>query len=162
MPCTRPLLRDSRFRAWARLLTIGRIGVDAPATPERVNPMDPSDSEILHDLRHRLEREHARVQRSVEALERDSEAFRQKAAERDPCAYLSPAAAIEAAEQESGEERRRRDEEVLREIENALERLEDDPVGFFACVRCRGVIASERLQVLPRTRICAGCAAIMG
>lgn len=124
--------------------------------------MDQSDPGTLLALRDRLEREHARVLRSVEALERQNEALLVRAAERDPCAYLSPAAALEAAEQKAGSELRHRGEQTLVEIESALERLEQDPVGFFQCARCGGAIASERLDILPQTRLCADCASSGG
>lgn len=43
----------------------------------------------------------------------------------------------------------------LYQIDEALERLYQDPEGFGACEVCGRPIGVERLEVIPETRICA-------
>ncbi|MFI6264969.1 TraR/DksA family transcriptional regulator [Micromonospora sp. NPDC051006] len=46
--------------------------------------------------------------------------------------------------------------ERLASIDRAVDRIDDDSYG--RCERCGGPIASERLEALPATRTCIGCA----
>lgn len=114
-------------------------------------------SDQISQLRVRLERERERARRGLEALLRETEGYRQRVGARDPCAYRSPAAAREEADQAARSELQARTEQTLQQIDHALERLEQDPAGFFRCERCRGSISPERLELVPQTRLCVGC-----
>ncbi len=48
------------------------------------------------------------------------------------------------------------EEQLLREINEALDRLQDGTFG--RCESCRQKISRQRLQVLPHTRYCIHCA----
>ena len=47
--------------------------------------------------------------------------------------------------------------ELLYRIDDALRRLYDDPDGFGKCRGCGATIATERLEVVPETDLCATC-----
>ncbi|MEE8199938.1 MAG: TraR/DksA family transcriptional regulator [Candidatus Acidoferrales bacterium] len=49
-----------------------------------------------------------------------------------------------------------RDQQLLREVEAALARLEEG--AFSVCERCREEIPGRRLKALPWTRLCLRCA----
>lgn len=78
--------------------------------------------------------------------------------DRDPCAYLSAAAAQEDSELASRADRMSDGMRALREIEAALRRLQEEPDRFGVCDRCGDPISMERLEVVPHTRICGICA----
>lgn len=46
---------------------------------------------------------------------------------------------------------------VLRQIDDALRRLYDDPDRFGECERCREGIPVARLDAIPYTRLCVDC-----
>lgn len=47
------------------------------------------------------------------------------------------------------------EENILKEIEEAIDRIESD--GYGKCAFCGEQIASERLEILPFTRLCINC-----
>lgn len=53
-------------------------------------------------------------------------------------------------------ELRRRNQARLRQVERALERIQDGSFGF--CTRCEDEISEARLRVRPETPLCIGCA----
>lgn len=127
-------------------------------SPSRAfSSVTPGNSRQMSRLRVRLERERERARRSLEALLTETESYRQRVGERDPCAYRSPAAAREEAEQAARSELQARTEQTLQQVDEALERLEQDPTGFLRCERCQGSIAPERLELIPQTRLCVSC-----
>ncbi len=112
----------------------------------------------LERVRGWLERERERAMRRLRRLEQDTAAFRERVAARDPCAYLSPTAAAEDAEQAARLQRIGSAAAELSEIEAALQRLTDDPAHFGRCERCSEVVPLARLEVIPQTRLCGACA----
>ena len=46
----------------------------------------------------------------------------------------------------------------LTEVDDALRLLHEDPDALVRCERCGGAIAPERLELVPWSRLCAGCA----
>jgi len=44
---------------------------------------------------------------------------------------------------------------ALRDVQSALWRMDEGTYG--ACVRCRGPIGIERLEILPQTPLCMAC-----
>ncbi|SLN14268.1 RNA polymerase-binding transcription factor DksA [Pseudoruegeria aquimaris] len=48
----------------------------------------------------------------------------------------------------------------LRQLEIALKRIDEGEYGY--CVQCGAEIAPQRLDLLPTTPLCAGCAAKAG
>ena len=65
----------------------------------------------------------------------------------------------ELANQYSSQDRRialrTLDQQTLRQIEQALARLEEGSYGL--CVKCQGSIHPERLEVLPYATLCVTC-----
>lgn len=110
-------------------------------------------------LRELLERERERLLRRLARTEGEAEEFRQRVSERDPCAYLSPATAREDAEQMARLQLGGGAAAELREVEAAIQRLQEEPERFGWCDLCGGEIPLARLEVIPWTRLCAGCAA---
>jgi RNA polymerase-binding transcription factor DksA len=110
-------------------------------------------------LRERLERERERLARRLERYGSDLATHRQRVAQRDPCAILSPAAATEDAEQEVRSRMAAEAESDLAAVDWALRRLEEAPDQFGLCARCGGAISAARLELLPATTLCERCAA---
>lgn len=48
-------------------------------------------------------------------------------------------------------------EKTLEDVSAALERMDAGTYGI--CERCQGVISTARLEAVPQTRFCVGCAA---
>jgi RNA polymerase-binding transcription factor DksA len=105
-----------------------------------------------------LDRERQRLSSRLARDEAELEGYLHRVSERDPCAYLSPAAATEQADQESRQRLARQARADLAEVENALERIAD-PESFGICERCSEQISVPRLEMLPQTRICEMCVA---
>jgi DnaK suppressor protein len=109
-------------------------------------------------MRERLERERDRLARRVARHDSDRATHRQRVAQRDPCAILSPAAATEDAEQEVRSRMAAEAESELAAVDRALRRLEEAPDQFGRCERCGDAISTARLELLPHTTVCQRCA----
>lgn len=109
-------------------------------------------------IRRALEHEQARVLRAIDReMEETGELLRRRG-ERDPCAQLSPTSSRDDAELVERSRRVSGSMEDLRAVEQALRRLEEEPARFGACERCESPIPLERLEIVPATRVCGGCA----
>ena len=128
-----------------------RMGTDA-----RPHPKASDERRRLCEL---LERERERLLRRLARTEREAEEFRQRVGERDPCAYLSPANAREDADQAASLQLGGGAAAELREVEAALQRLQDEPERFGWCDLCGGEIPLARLELIPWTGVCERCAA---
>ena len=117
-----------------------------------------SSEENRGDRRARLEAERDQLVRRVERDNADLEHFRRRVAERDPCAFQSPTAAAEEAEQEARSRLAQKARYDLDEVEQALLRLDQAGQAYGVCERCGGAIAPARLDVLPHARVCEHCA----
>jgi RNA polymerase-binding transcription factor DksA len=51
-----------------------------------------------------------------------------------------------------------RESQQLTRIDEALQRLRDDPETFGICAECGRPIEAERMELIPWTRLCAACA----
>lgn len=109
-------------------------------------------------VRRWLERERDRVLRGADYDAAEADELLRRRGERDPCAYLSPAAAREDSALAGRADRVSGSMRALREIEEALRRLEEDPDRFGLCGRCGDPIPMERLEVVPGSGICGVCA----
>jgi DnaK suppressor protein len=121
-----------------------------------------SDASEHLGLRERLERERERLARRLERHGSDLATHRQRVAQRDPCAILSPAAATEDAEQEVRSRMAAEAESELAAVDRALRRLEEAPDQFGRCERCGDAISTARLELLPHTTLCERCAQASG
>lgn len=113
-------------------------------------------------LRSRLETERIRLERRLVREETDLAAHRDRVANRDPCASLSPSAVTEDAEQEVRSRQAREIGRQIQEVDQALQRLIAEPERFGRCARCDGAISPARLDFLPSTTWCERCAAGSG
>jgi RNA polymerase-binding transcription factor DksA len=118
------------------------------------HPVGPADRERMRML---LERERERLVRRIARDEADRKAFLDRVGERDPCAFLSPAAAAEDAEQAARARTAGEATEQLAAVEHALRRLAEDPERFGVCARCQASIPVDRLEVLPHSPVCHRC-----
>ena len=109
-------------------------------------------------VRRWLERERDRALRAVDRAAADAGELLRRNEERDPCAILSPTAAREAAELAGHSHRASASTQYIREIEQALRRLDDEAERFGICEVCEGAISMERLEVIPSTHACGACA----
>jgi RNA polymerase-binding transcription factor DksA len=109
-------------------------------------------------MRERLERERDRLARRLERHGSDLATHRQRVAQRDPCAILSPTAATEDAEQEVRSRMAAEVESALAAVDRALRRLEEAPDQFGRCGRCGDAISTARLDLIPHTTVCQWCA----
>ena len=121
----------------------------------RAAPLGTAEREHLSQ---RLTSERARLERRLAREEADLSTHRTRVSERDPCAVLGSAAALEDAQQEIRSKQARETSRHLREVERGLQRLRTAPDQFGRCVRCDVAIAAERLEILPSTTLCARCA----
>jgi DnaK suppressor protein len=115
-----------------------------------------SDLEITA-FRRLLEGERERLRRRLTRDQAEMEGYLGRVAERDPCAYLSPAAATEQMDQEDRLRLAQQARAELAEVEHALERIAV-PDSFGICEKCGERISVARLEMLPQTRLCQGCA----
>lgn len=109
-------------------------------------------------MRARLERKRERLARRLARHESELATHRQRVAQRDPCAVLSPAASTEDAEQEVRSWIAVEAESELVAVDRALRMLEETPERFGRCERCGNAISAERLDLLPHTTTCQRCA----
>ena len=61
---------------------------------------------------------------------------------------------------EAGGQRSEREERELRDIDDALARIEQGRFGH--CARCGGAIGRHRLRAIPEARHCMACSAQVG
>jgi DnaK suppressor protein len=108
-------------------------------------------------LRERLESERARIERRLAREKADLSTHRKRVSERDPCAVLSPTAAIEDFEQELRSGRAAETERQLAAVERAIRRLGEAPEEFGRCELCGDVISAARLDLLPHVTVCEQC-----
>ncbi|CAN5706468.1 hypothetical protein BH23GEM6_BH23GEM6_11310 [soil metagenome] len=113
--------------------------------------------EDLQTIRARLTSERARLASRVARDEAELEQHRRAVGERAPCAFLSPAAAVQDAEQEVRARMSGQTRHDLEVVEEALQRLSQDAASFGRCDRCGGDISAARLDILPQATICEGC-----
>jgi DnaK suppressor protein len=111
----------------------------------------------LQGLRHRLMRERARLASRVAREESDLKNHLHAVGERAPCAFLSPTAASEDAEQEVRSMMSSQARHDLQNVDRALERLREDPASFGKCGHCGRKISADRLDLLPQTTTCERC-----
>ena len=75
-------------------------------------------------------------------------------------AFVPPAERAEIAGHEAEEGRVRtvltQEESILDEVEAALQRIEDGTFG--QCASCSQTISHQRLEAVPYSRFCVGCA----
>lgn len=126
------------------------------------HPDDPNAAPLStteeEQVRRWLERERARAVRASDRAATDERELLRRRGERDPCAYLSPAAAQEDADLAGQRDRARASVQHMEEIEAAIRRLESDPGRFRTCSACAEPISLERLELIPYTRACGACA----
>ena len=109
-------------------------------------------------VRRWLERELERAVLAADRTATDVGDLLQRKGERDPCAYLSPAAAQEDTELANRSLRASAHMHRVQEIEEALRRWEEEPGRFGACDVCESTIPMERLEVIPYAQTCGSCA----
>lgn len=112
----------------------------APLTPEERD-----------QVRRWLQRERDRTLRTTEHSAEAEDELLQRKGERDPCAYLSPTAAQEDVELAAHRHRAHASTQHIREIEEAIRRLDNEAERFGICGLCEGAISMERLEVIPST-----------
>jgi RNA polymerase-binding transcription factor DksA len=109
-------------------------------------------------VRQWLQRERDRATRAGDRAAAEADERLRRREVRDPCAYLSPAAAREERDLVEHSGRARANLQHLQQIEEALRRLEDEPERFGICAVCQEPITMARLEVIPHARACGSCA----
>jgi RNA polymerase-binding transcription factor DksA len=104
-----------------------------------------------------LLRDRDRARRAAVRAAREGDELRQRAGERDPCAYLGAAARAEDDALERNVRYAAEGEERIRRIEAALRLLDEEPAVFDDCAACGARIGMERFEVVPETRVCRDC-----
>lgn len=122
----------------------------------------PLTSEERGQVRQWLERELDRTLRTADRAAADANELLQRKAERDPCAYLSLAAAQEDWDLAGHDHRASANLHHSQELGEALRRLEDEPERFGICAVCKEPITMARLEVIPHARACGSCASRRG
>lgn len=113
-------------------------------------------------VRRWLEHERDRAIRVIDREAAEAGELLHRRGERDPCAHLSPTSSQEEMDLVERTRRASGSIQALREIEEALRRLEEEPDRIGVCDRCEGPTAMERLELVPYTRICGICAGSTG
>jgi RNA polymerase-binding transcription factor DksA len=121
----------------------------------RTSPLTPQER---GQVCRRLEHERDRTLQAILREAAETGELLRRRGERDPCAHLSPTSSQDDADLVERTLRASGSMQALREIEQALRRLEEEPAGFGVCDRCECPIAMERLELVPATRICGTCA----
>jgi DnaK suppressor protein len=120
------------------------------ASPKALQEWSAAHLEIERRDRGRIQ---AVLERAQSLLREQIAELAQQLAQMDAEAETDPGWQFERALVADRDARGRR---ALIEIDVALQRLADDQYG--RCESCTTVIPSARLQVMPHTRLCVGCA----
>lgn len=112
----------------------------------------------LDRVRRWLEHERDRLVRATDRETAEAGDLLRRRGERDPCAHLSPASTREDLDLVERSRRASENSQTLHEIEEALQRLEEEPGQVGICSLCESPITMERLELVPTTRFCGGCA----
>jgi RNA polymerase-binding protein DksA len=116
------------------------------------------DAAQLAHFRERLDAEHARLTRSIRALEGEVEQLAASEEAEGGGVGNDPAdVGTDVYEQERALTLERNEIHLLREVDEALARLDAGTYG--ACARCGRPIAVERLEALPQAALCITCQA---
>jgi RNA polymerase-binding transcription factor DksA len=121
----------------------------------RTSPLTPQERD---QVRRRLEHERDRTLQAIDRMAAETGELLRRRGERNPCAHLSPTSSQDDADLVERTRRASGRMLALREIEQALRRLEEEPDRAGVCDRCESPIAMERLELVPATRICGTCA----
>jgi RNA polymerase-binding protein DksA len=106
----------------------------------------------LNEFRDLLEERRRHVVDAIERLQKENDAARDDES-LEPAADNHPAdAATSHVDREIGYTLEEDEEELLREIDAGLARIEDGTYGI--CVRCGKAIGEERLRALPHAALC--------
>ena len=113
----------------------------------------------LDHLEERLLSERDRALKDLqEAEDEEAEGQRESAGEISRTPHHMADAASDTQEAEKDFAVVNRETKLISRIDEALELLRTDPDGFGTCRECGTTIAEERLEIVPWTRLCAGCA----
>jgi len=93
-----------------------------------------------------------------QATEEESEGQRESAGELSRMPTHMADAASDTQEAEKDLANASRESNQLALIDTALRILREDPDAYTTCERCGAEIETERLDVVPWARVCAGCA----
>lgn len=121
----------------------------------RTSPLTPQERD---QVRRWLEQERDRTRRVADHDAAEARELLHRRGERDSCAHLSPTSSQEDIDLVERTRRASGKMQALREIEEALRRLEEEPDRAGVCDRCESPIAMERVELVPATRICGTCA----
>lgn len=110
-------------------------------------------------LEARLKEEREQALRALRHLEEDEQVPPQQSSG-DVSGYPSHMAdrATDTEEEERDFQMATAESDTLSRIDAALELLYEDPARYQTCERCGKPIGTERLDIVPWTRLCAGCA----
>lgn len=104
-----------------------------------------------------LLRERAEVVELLERFDEGREDLRERAGELSLYRFHPADVGTETMEKEKEFLLASNEGRQLHEIDEALRRLYSSPEEFGRCERCGTTISMERLEVIPRARLCAPC-----